>query len=87
MDWSICLHAHYPWIDMTEWSICVIKSYSNNFLACFCMEDKDKVLFFYSVCHLIYDIGWATARLNILWFQKGPLHVHVAKSQVKYLTE
>eukprot|EP00090_Calanus_glacialis_P038243 TRINITY_DN6682_c0_g1_i1.p1 TRINITY_DN6682_c0_g1~~TRINITY_DN6682_c0_g1_i1.p1 ORF type:complete len:1040 (-),score=261.31 TRINITY_DN6682_c0_g1_i1:154-3273(-) len=39
VDWSICLHAHYPWVDMTQWAICVIKSYKNDFLACFCMEE------------------------------------------------
>jgi len=43
VDWSICLHAHYPWVDMTQWSICVIKSFKNDFLACFCMEKDGKV--------------------------------------------
>ena len=43
VDWSICLHAHYQWVDMTEWSICVIKSYKNDFLACFCKEENGKL--------------------------------------------
>ena len=43
VDWSICLHAHYPWVDMTQWSICVIKSFKNDFLACFCMEEDGKI--------------------------------------------
>ena len=28
---------------MTEWSICVIKSYKNDFLACFCKEENSKL--------------------------------------------
>merc|ERR1712123_29076 len=43
VDWSICLHAHYPWVDMTKWSVCVIKSYKNDFLACFCLEEDGKL--------------------------------------------
>ena len=43
VDWSICLHAHYPWVDMTQWSVCVIKSYKNDFLACFCLEEDGKL--------------------------------------------
>eukprot|EP00092_Neocalanus_flemingeri_P005165 GFUD01005554.1.p1 GENE.GFUD01005554.1~~GFUD01005554.1.p1 ORF type:complete len:1061 (+),score=260.18 GFUD01005554.1:362-3184(+) len=43
VDWSICLHAHYPWVDMTQWSVCVIKSYTNDFLACFCLEEDGKL--------------------------------------------
>jgi len=43
VDWSICLHAHYPWVDMTQWSVCVIKSYKNDFLACFCLEESGKL--------------------------------------------
>ena len=40
VDWGVCLHGHYPWVDMLNSNICVMKGYSNEFLACFCsLED------------------------------------------------
>ena len=41
VDWGVCLHAHYPWIDLLTSHICVMKSYNNDFIACFCAMDED----------------------------------------------
>jgi len=41
VDWGVCLHAHYPWIDLLTSHICVMKSYNNDFIACFCAMDQD----------------------------------------------
>ena len=43
VDWPTCFHAHYPWVDMLETSICVVKSYINDFLACFCSLEDGKI--------------------------------------------
>lgn len=44
VDWGVCLHAHYPWIDLLTSHICVMKSYNNDFIACFCsMDDSSKL--------------------------------------------
>ena len=44
VDWGVCLHAHYPWVDLLTSRICVMKSYNNDFIACFCsMNDSDQL--------------------------------------------
>jgi len=40
VDWGVCLHSHYPWVDLLSSNICVMKSYNNEFLACFCSLDN-----------------------------------------------
>eukprot|EP00092_Neocalanus_flemingeri_P031482 GFUD01034190.1.p1 GENE.GFUD01034190.1~~GFUD01034190.1.p1 ORF type:complete len:1065 (+),score=194.32 GFUD01034190.1:162-3356(+) len=40
VDWGVCLHAHYPWVDMLHSNICVMKSYNNDFIACFCSMEN-----------------------------------------------
>ena len=40
VDWGVCLHAHYPWVNILATNICVMKSYRNDFIACFCSTDE-----------------------------------------------
>ena len=44
VDWPFCFQTHYPWVDIMNTSICVIKSYLNDFLACFCSLENGKVV-------------------------------------------
>jgi len=44
VDWTTCMHAHYPWIDIFETSICIVKSYVNDFLACFCSVENGTII-------------------------------------------
>ena len=40
VDWASCLSAHYPWVQILQTKICILKSDSNlEFLACYCSPD------------------------------------------------
>ena len=42
VDWGVCLHAYYPWVDMLTSKICVLKhNHRSDFLACFCDTDGE----------------------------------------------
>ena len=42
VDWGVCLNAYYPWVDMLQTKICVLKhDHRSDFLACFCDTDGE----------------------------------------------
>ena len=41
VDWGVCLHAHYSWVNILSSKVCVLQSdQADDFIACFCwLED------------------------------------------------
>ena len=41
IDWGVCLHSYYPWVNILHTKVCVLKNdLLSDFLACFCTTDE-----------------------------------------------